>query len=125
MSTLKRSPQLGTPAPKHWSQERLGRAKPLQGGEQREYPGKREINAELAGAWGRVLRRRRIALDLSQDKFAQLCGMDRTYPSLMERGMRCPSVAVVVRVACVCKVPPATLFREMMAEAPGIGETGG
>jgi len=38
--------------------------------------------------FGETLRERRLALGLSQEEFADRCGLDRTYISGIERGRR-------------------------------------
>jgi transcriptional regulator with XRE-family HTH domain len=38
--------------------------------------------------FGETLRKRRLALGLSQEEFADRCGLDRTYISGIERGRR-------------------------------------
>lgn len=48
---------------------------------------------------GRNLRKHRKALDLSQEAFADLVGIHRTYASDMERGKRNPTIMVVEKVA--------------------------
>lgn len=46
----------------------------------------------LESAFGEVLRVHRRVLKLSQEEFAVQLGMDRTYISLIERGLRRPSL---------------------------------
>lgn len=48
----------------------------------------------VALAFGATLRAARKKQGVSQDRLAALCGFDRTYPSLMERGLRQPSLAL-------------------------------
>ena len=40
-------------------------------------------------------------------------GFDRTYISLIERGINSPTVRVVVRIAVTLKVPPSKIIRRM------------
>ncbi|HVZ40369.1 MAG TPA: helix-turn-helix transcriptional regulator [Candidatus Kapabacteria bacterium] len=53
----------------------------------------------LAKAFGAVLRRHRHALGLTQEELAVEVEMDRTFLSLMERGLRRPSLATVFVLA--------------------------
>jgi transcriptional regulator with XRE-family HTH domain len=53
----------------------------------------------IAKEFGAVLRDIRTSRNLSQERLAQLSGLDRTYISLLERGLRQPSLATMVRVA--------------------------
>lgn len=48
---------------------------------------------------GRVIRERRETLGFSQERLAQQCGFDRTYISMLERGMRNPSLQNLFKLA--------------------------
>jgi transcriptional regulator with XRE-family HTH domain len=54
---------------------------------------------KVAIAFGRVLREVRLQKGLSQDRLASLCDFDRTYPSLLERGLRSPTLAMIFRLS--------------------------
>jgi transcriptional regulator with XRE-family HTH domain len=58
------------------------------------------------------LKRLREATGLSQEAFADSCGLHRTYVSGVERGIRNPTVRVVARIAKGLKVPAAALLEE-------------
>lgn len=56
-----------------------------------------------------AIRRRREALGLSQEKLAEVCGFDRTYISMLERGKRNPSFINLLRLSegleiSICKL---------------------
>ena len=57
------------------------------------------------------LRAKRLALQLSQEELAALCGLHRTYISDIERGTRNLSIDNVERIAEAMKVEPADLMR--------------
>lgn len=61
------------------------------------------------------MRRHRLAKGLSQEEFADLCGLDRTYVSGIERGLRNPTVVVLERIAAVLGIP-STAFLEVGAD---------
>lgn len=61
---------------------------------------------------GQNLRRLRKEKGLGQEKFALEAGLDRTYVSGIERGVRNPTVGVVQRIASSLNVPIADLFAE-------------
>jgi transcriptional regulator with XRE-family HTH domain len=47
----------------------------------------------------KVIRERREQLGLSQESFAEACGFDRTYISMLERGTRNPSLQNLLKIA--------------------------
>jgi transcriptional regulator with XRE-family HTH domain len=48
---------------------------------------------------------------LSQERLAELAGLDRNYIGQIERGERNPAVVNVVKIARALGVAPAELFR--------------
>ncbi len=73
----------------------------------------------VARSFGTVLKRRRDGLQLSQEKLAGAAEIDRTYVSMMERGIHQPSLDVFIRVARALGVAPEVLMAELTAELPG------
>lgn len=70
-------------------------------------------NRRVVGkVFGLVVRELRIAKGLSQEEVALLGDFDRTYPSLLERGKRTPTLPFIFHLALVFEVHPATLVRE-------------
>jgi transcriptional regulator with XRE-family HTH domain len=65
----------------------------------------------LETAFADVLRRLRDAKELSQQELATESGLGRTYISLLERGLRRPSLATIFRLAQSLGVPPADLVQ--------------
>ena len=64
---------------------------------------------------GRVVHRHRIRLGISQEDLADQVELDRTYVGGIERGIRNPTLLVLLRLAVVLGVTPA----ELLAEQPG------
>jgi len=64
-------------------------------------------------AFGQALREIREGKEISQERLALDSGLDRTYISLIERGLNSPSIRVVVRIAATLKVPPSKIVRRM------------
>ena len=64
-------------------------------------------------AFGEALRAVRKERDISQEALGHECEFDRTYVSLIERGLRSPTVRAVVRLAEVLKVRPSELLARM------------
>ena len=56
------------------------------------------------------MRARRKALGLSQEALADGVGIDRTYVSGLERGMKNPSLEMIVRIGAVLETVPAKLL---------------
>ena len=61
---------------------------------------------------GRNVRQARQAAGLSQEALADRAGIDRTYVSGVERGVRNPTVTIVARLAEAMGVPAADLLRD-------------
>lgn len=59
---------------------------------------------------GRVIRKRRMALGLSQEKFALKIGMDRTYYASVEAGKRNVSVVNIKKIADGLEISLSELF---------------
>jgi transcriptional regulator with XRE-family HTH domain len=70
----------------------------------------------VATAFGRVLRELRHARGLSQEQLAALGDFDRTYPSLLERGLRTPTLTVVFRLADVLGITASALVARACEE---------
>ena len=60
---------------------------------------------------GKALRKRRIGLGVSQEEFADLCGLDRTYVGGIERGDRNVGLANIEKLARALKISLSELFR--------------
>jgi transcriptional regulator with XRE-family HTH domain len=67
------------------------------------------MGSSIHQAFGRVLREYRLKSRLSQEALALEAGVDRTFISLLERGMRQPTLQTVFSLASVLGVAPATL----------------
>ena len=60
----------------------------------------------FATAFGKTLYRLRKEANLSQEKLAELSGFDPTYISLIERGLRNPTVKVLFNLSKPLGVSP-------------------
>ena len=65
---------------------------------------------DLQEILGKNIRLARAAKGLSQEDLADLTGLDRTYISGVERGVRNPSIKVLQRIAEGLGIPPHTLL---------------
>jgi transcriptional regulator with XRE-family HTH domain len=62
---------------------------------------------------GRVIARQRASAEVSQEKLAEMAGLERGYISLMERGLRMPTVDTIFRLCRGLKVSPSEMVLEM------------
>jgi transcriptional regulator with XRE-family HTH domain len=69
----------------------------------------------VAAAFGQVLRSRRREVGVSQEELAFTAEVDRTYPSLLERGLRQPTLAIMLRLARALAAEPAELINRTIA----------
>lgn len=63
--------------------------------------------------FGKVLRELRVENKLSQEKLAEYCELDRTYISLLERGLRQPTITTIFKLAKALKIKPSTLIEKV------------
>ncbi len=72
--------------------------------------------SELERRFGEVIRRRRLAAGLGQEKLADSAAMHRTHIGLLERGKLMPSLAVVHKLAVALDVSMTTLMAEVESD---------
>ncbi len=70
---------------------------------------------DLSSKFGRVIRRRRKKLGLSQEELAGRAGLHRTYVSLIERGIRNPTLVTMVMLADGLRTTLGALVKELEA----------
>ncbi len=61
--------------------------------------------------FGKALRHRREKLGVSQEAFADMCQLDRTYVGGIERGERNVALVNIEKIATALRIPVAQLFR--------------
>lgn len=61
---------------------------------------------------GAVIRKKRQAQNLSQEGFADICGVHRTYMGSIERGERNISLLNIRRIATALDIQPSALLFE-------------
>jgi len=64
----------------------------------------------IVEVFGKVLRELREENQLSQEKLAEYCELDRTYISLLERGLRQPTITTIFKLAKALNISPSTLI---------------
>ncbi|HZK97824.1 MAG TPA: helix-turn-helix transcriptional regulator [Prolixibacteraceae bacterium] len=63
--------------------------------------------------FGKVLREMRDENQISQEKLAEYCDLDRTYISLLERGLRQPTITTIFKLAKALNISPSTLIEKV------------
>ena len=69
--------------------------------------------------FGEVIRRAREKRGVSQEQLADEAGLHRTYISLLERGLRNPSLTVITQLAQALKVHAAEIITDFEAKRRG------
>ena len=67
----------------------------------------------LEARFGKILHRIRKEKKFTQEALAIDCGLDRTYISLLERGLRQPTLGTLFKIAEVLKVSPSSMVKEL------------
>ena len=67
---------------------------------------------DILKVFGKNLRNYRTSCNLSQEKFAELCGLHRTYISDIERGQRSISLGNIQKIADALGIDTYKLFIE-------------
>ena len=70
----------------------------------------------VARAFGATLKGIRLDAGMSQELLAERADCDRTYPSLLERGLRQPTLSVLIDIASALQVQPASLVNMTIAK---------
>jgi len=77
---------------------------------------KSELKPEVA--FGHVIRELRNQHNISQEKLALISDMDRTFISLLERGLRQPSLKSILRLSESLKIRPGELIERVVERLP-------
>ena len=65
-------------------------------------------------AFGQVLRLRRTTAGMSQERLAEESGLDRTYISLLERGLRQPTLITILQLSSTLRISPVSLIEDVV-----------
>lgn len=74
------------------------------------------MQTDIQKSFGSTIRRLRISKGISQETFADLCNLHRTYISDIELGKRNVSLENIERIAIALQVPITKLFEEVENE---------
>jgi len=75
-----------------------------------------ELRPEVA--FGYVIRELRNQHNISQEKLALISGLDRTFISLLERGLRQPSLKSILRLSESLNIRPGDLIERVVEKLP-------
>lgn len=67
---------------------------------------------EISTVFGEVLREHRVERDISQEELAYLAGVDRTFISRLERGIRQPTITTLIGIGLALDMPAAELVKD-------------
>lgn len=71
---------------------------------------------DILKVFGITIKKKRIALNMSQEKFAEECDVHRTYISQIERGLKSVSIKVLFSLAHNLNISPSDLIKEVEDE---------
>ena len=74
------------------------------------------MQTDIQKSFGSTIRKLRISKGISQETFADLCNLHRTYISDIELGKRNVSLENIERIAIALQVPINKLFEEVENE---------
>lgn len=77
------------------------------------------ITMNLEKVFGQILRDLRQKRGLSQEQLGFESGYHRTYVSLLERGLKSPSLEAIFRIAMALKVKPSIMIQQVEIRACG------
>ena len=71
---------------------------------------------DVGTVFGTILKRRRMQANVSQEELAFRAGVDRTYISRLERGIRQPTITTLIGLGVALGIPAAELVSETEQE---------
>ena len=74
---------------------------------------------KVAQAFGSVLKAQRQVVTMSQEQLAEKADLDRTTPSLYERGLRQPTISSLIAIGAALGCDPCSLLRMTIARLTG------
>ncbi len=74
---------------------------------------------DIGPIFGSILKRHRMLANVSQEELAFQAGVDRTYISRLERGVRQPTITTLIGLGAALGIPAAELVSETEREFLG------
>jgi transcriptional regulator with XRE-family HTH domain len=75
-----------------------------------------EVHGRVCRAFGSVLKAARTRTGMSQQTLAEGAGADRSYLSMLERGLQQPTLAMLLRIAKALHTHPEKLVTDTLAQ---------
>lgn len=75
------------------------------------------MQKDLLFTFGQTVRKIRLSMDISQEKFADMCDLHRTYISDVELGKRNVSLENIGKMASALDMNISELFQEVESDA--------
>jgi transcriptional regulator with XRE-family HTH domain len=63
--------------------------------------------------FGDYLKQKRTEKGISQEYLANLSGMDRSYVSMLERGLKMPTITTLIKIGKALEIKPSDILKEM------------
>ena len=76
----------------------------------------------LNKAFGEILREIRKEAKISQEELAELSNLDRSYISLLERGIRQPTIHTIFSISQSLSIQPSVLIKRVEERFFSMGE---
>ncbi|QHV95582.1 helix-turn-helix domain-containing protein [Spirosoma endbachense] len=73
----------------------------------------------ISVAFGKAIRQERRKKGITQEELAEKCGLDRTYISQIERGLKNPTLPVAWELAINLEINFVTLMAAALQHIPG------
>lgn len=70
-----------------------------------------EMKKSLATAFGEVLKQLRADAGISQETLAYECELDRSFISMLERGLRLPTIETLFKISKPLKKDPSEIIK--------------
>jgi transcriptional regulator with XRE-family HTH domain len=70
------------------------------------------MRKDLKATIGRVLRTRREKLGISQEEVAERAGVDRSYVSILERGLKSPTLETLEKICAALGTLPESVIED-------------
>jgi len=75
-----------------------------------------KVGSMLIKIFRQVLRELRENENISQEKLAEYCDLDRTYISLLERGLRQPTITTLFKLSKALNIKPSRLVEKVQEQ---------